>query len=684
MSFLIRLLFASNIALVAVVARMYLNGSSSLGSIITQGLDGVVSQDILIKDVVRPNDLTYEQRTDKIKLCRHFLREYEDPPGSNPELGPEFPPYIPVFKEKPNAIGYDYNATNFKNSIAQDWADYNPLRVLGYYSQPIRKRYYNANPRVKKNFQKPHMGIFNDPNYCDVHDMFVLNNPEAVLNKTYYMSDYHQFSIQRMMALSHFGKDTNPKISKNMKPINFHQRLFPIDIRTSIFYFKYASFHHFHQLFKHFGCWGQTYNHIPGHGHLIRKDLLVTSANDYIKQYKDTNQEQCFAEGKYFPQSYRLYDEQECKAYFEFIKTHGHKKEAKISEVQFVLKVGAGVHRGAGVYLIDFDVERKLIANYSNGEKCGQIRENLVTQKYIYDVMTIDDTPKEQGYKFDFRIYMMVVSVNPLIVYYHDGFLRVSLFKYSLTNLDYKAHLTNTELAKEIFKKVADGGTHNGMDVNELREFQMRTLDQFGDYLYAQDPKRYKDFINKTLKPEFKRAYVHLAKMIQNKVLNRSNFFEVFGVDFVMGRDDRIYVVEVNPSPMMVGTSPRKTALMKSMNQGIIKLAISYLRSRFKRTLNFIKLFRNEIMKGENLDELKEEFKKLDMNYLEPEFASDLKDLTWEPVIDENLKGTPQYLNGLFTPECEKSMHIVDQHTAAKDQPADDSADSVQEDTANN
>src|SRR3990167_11101529 len=123
MSFLIRLLFASNIALVAVVARMYLNGSSSLGSIITQGLDGVVSQDILIKDVVRPNDLTYEQRTDKIKVCRHFLREYEDPPGSNPELGPEFPPYIPVFKEKPNAIGYDYNATNFKNSIAQDWAD---------------------------------------------------------------------------------------------------------------------------------------------------------------------------------------------------------------------------------------------------------------------------------------------------------------------------------------------------------------------------------------------------------------------------------------------------------------------------------------------------------------------------------------------------------------------------------
>jgi Tubulin-tyrosine ligase family len=672
MSFTVKLLLFFNAVLLAGISHLYLNANQSSGDIVQLSLNGQTGELDGKKEWINPNDLTYEQRMEKIKMCRPFLREYEDPPGTNPDLDPEFPPYIPVFKEKPNAIGYDYDPKKYKSSIAQDWGDYNPLRVLGYYSQEIGRKYYNANPKVKRNFLKPHMGIFNDENYCDVHDMFILNNPEAVLNRTYYLSDYHPFSIPRMMALSHFGKDTNPKISKNMKPINFHQRLYPIDVRTSIFYFKYASFHHFHKIGKHFGCWGQSYNHIPGHGHLIRKDLLVTSANDYIKKYREADQEKCFTEGQYFPQSYRLYNEQECKAYFEFIKTTEHKKEAKISEVQFVLKVGAGVHRGAGVYLIDFETERKLIANYSDGEKCGEIKENLVTQKYIYDIMTIDDTPKEQGYKFDFRIYMMVVSVNPLIVYYHDGFLRVSLFKYSLTNLDYKAHLTNTELAKEIFKKVGDGGTHHGMDVNQLREFQMRTLDQFGDYLYQQDPKRYKDFINKTLKPEFKKSYIHLSKMIQKKVLNSSNFFEVYGVDFVMDRNDKIYIVEVNPSPMMVGTSPRKTELMRNLNQGIVKLALSYLKSRFKRTLHFIKLHRNQIMKGENIEQLKEEFQKLDRNYLEPEFAADLKDLSWEPVIDENKKGTPGYLNGLITPECEDSMNIVDAYVSETPQSDED------------
>lgn len=67
---------------------------------------------------------------------------------------------------------------------------------------------------------------------------------------------------------------------------------------------------------------------------------------------------------------------------------------------------------------------------------------------------------------------MMVVSVDPLIIYHHDGFLRVSLFKYNKTNINRKAHLTNTELAKEIFKKLEEeGGTHDGMNLKQLREF---------------------------------------------------------------------------------------------------------------------------------------------------------------------------------------------------------------------
>lgn len=62
---------------------------------------------------------------------------------------------------------------------------------------------------------------------------------------------------------------------------------------------------------------------------------------------------------------------------------------------------------------------------YSNGKLCGELPEATVMQRYIADPLLLE------GHKFDFRIYMLIASTNPLIVYYHDGFLRLSLHFYS-------------------------------------------------------------------------------------------------------------------------------------------------------------------------------------------------------------------------------------------------------------
>ena len=50
-------------------------------------------------------------------------------------------------------------------------------------------------------------------------------------------------------------------------------------------------------------------------------------------------------------------------------------------------------------------------------------------QEYIADPLVLD-----RNNKFDFRIYMLVASTNPLLAYYHDGFLRVSLKSYNKTD----------------------------------------------------------------------------------------------------------------------------------------------------------------------------------------------------------------------------------------------------------
>ena len=61
---------------------------------------------------------------------------------------------------------------------------------------------------------------------------------------------------------------------------------------------------------------------------------------------------------------------------------------------------------------------------------------------------------------------MLIASTEPLIVYYHDGFLRVSLEVYDEHSKKKDVHLTNTEFAKKKFKEAQKAGEN----VQELKD----------------------------------------------------------------------------------------------------------------------------------------------------------------------------------------------------------------------
>lgn len=367
--------------------------------------------------VPKPTEgLHYGEHVRQIQECLPLLKEAMQKKNFNSAVVKDIPEYVPKFGEMATVIDYDFDKVKFQDEVAQDWEDYNPIRKLGLYDHPIIDKMYDDVPDQGPDFQTPHMGIFNNDNYCDEHDNFVINNPNSVLDKMYYVSDYHQLSLPRMIALGKTGKDVMPKICKNMNRVNFYQKLYPIDLRANYFMTKKAGWHTWHQLGKHFGCFGQVYNHIPGHGYLIRKDLLSEAGNDWIEKWK--GKPQCFGKDSFFPESLRLYHEEECLKFFDHINSDQYSEDKKnVSPILYVIKVGYGVHRGAGVFIFDEDNEKFYRELYDNGKKCGQVDDNLIAQKYIHNPLTVSN-----GHKFDFRIYMMIASVNPLIVYYFDGF----------------------------------------------------------------------------------------------------------------------------------------------------------------------------------------------------------------------------------------------------------------------
>jgi tubulin polyglutamylase TTLL2 len=69
---------------------------------------------------------------------------------------------------------------------------------------------------------------------------------------------------------------------------------------------------------------------------------------------------------------------------------------------------------------------------------------NLLVQAYVDKPLLIS------GYKFDMRVYVMVRSFHPLVVYmYADGLTRFATKLYDTTDLNnVYSHLTNTSINK--------------------------------------------------------------------------------------------------------------------------------------------------------------------------------------------------------------------------------------------
>lgn len=180
----------------------------------------------------------------------------------------------------------------------------------------------------------------------------------------------------------------------------------------------------------------------------------------------------------------------------------------------------------------------------------------VLIQRFIPNPLTIN-----QGHKFDLRVYLIITSTEPLVAFYHRGFLRVSLSKYDAAHPQRQSHITNTAIAKKMFKKNAD-----------LAKFQMRTFDDFQKTLLDEgivtDPK----WVKNSLELQIKRSMVHLVKAVYPKLTKRPGLYSVYGCDFILDDKLKLWFVEANRSPAFQGTTREKGILQRNMLSEILDL----------------------------------------------------------------------------------------------------------------
>ena len=306
----------------------------------------------------------------------------------------------------------------------------NILRTHHVYPK-LTAKFYNDDPYLKANYHLPNMGLKNDPHFCDKFDSNIIENPDVALKAMNFLTDYNADGLARQLVMKIIGHDTLPdSVSKDMKKEDWNKRAYDIPMNATMIFTKKVKFHYFHHWGKNLFCNFQMYNHIPGHGSLTRKDLNVESVkfgisinfSNYAAKFE--NKPNCFDSNTFFPRSYRLDNVTECNIFFNFYNSQDYVKLKAKEPVPFVTKISYGSHRGNGLDILDDRGEARLRRKYQNGTLCGEILDNWLGQKYIANPLLIDN------HKFDFRIYMLIASTDPLIAFYHDGFLRMSLLKY--------------------------------------------------------------------------------------------------------------------------------------------------------------------------------------------------------------------------------------------------------------
>ncbi|XP_060685514.1 tubulin polyglutamylase TTLL5 isoform X3 [Hemiscyllium ocellatum] len=257
----------------------------------------------------------------------------------------------------------------------------------------------------------------------------------------------------------------------------------------------------------------QKVNHFPRSYELTRKDRLY-------KNIQRMQQTFGFRHFNIVPQAYILPAE-----YQELWTAHTKDKGA------WIVKPVAS-SRGRGVYLVT---------------NPNQITtdESILVSRYIRSPLLIDD------FKFDVRLYVLVTSYDPLVVYlYEEGLTRFATVKYDRATKNIKnqfMHLTNYSINKKSQDYVScddpdveDYGNKWSMSAM-LRYLKQEGMDTVA--LMAQ----IEDLIIKALIA----AELHIASASKMFVPHRGNCFELYGFDVLIDSNLKPWLLEVNLSPSL-------------------------------------------------------------------------------------------------------------------------------------
>ena len=158
-----------------------------------------------------------------------------------------------------------------------------------------------------------------------------------------------------------------------------------------------------------------------------------------------------------------------------------------------------------------------------------------VVQKYIERPLLYFDR------KFDLRVWTLVTG-DLQIFYYNEGYMRTSSCMYDSSNKNNFVHLTNQCLQL------------NSTEYGNFEEGNTVSFKEFEDYLNLMYSEKHGPLcLDQLIVPRMKDLIIDTFLSVETRLNpnKRQNCFELFGFDFLVDEDFRVWLIEVNTNPYL-------------------------------------------------------------------------------------------------------------------------------------
>eukprot|EP01114_Cavostelium_apophysatum_P018873 TRINITY_DN5931_c0_g1_i1.p1 TRINITY_DN5931_c0_g1~~TRINITY_DN5931_c0_g1_i1.p1 ORF type:complete len:521 (+),score=76.06 TRINITY_DN5931_c0_g1_i1:147-1709(+) len=302
-------------------------------------------------------------------------------------------------------------------------------------------------------------------------------------------------------------------------------------------------------------------NNFPGIKYPASKDNL----HSILTKAKAKYGEEHFS---FWPPGFSLHKEdqfQQFRAIFENYENNSQRQSGDEPPV-YIVKLPA-LPRGQGVHLVSkLEQVDRLLSPEAGFLPLNKTRP--IAQRYVKDVLTVE------GHKMTLRIYVVITSMDPLRLYvYPNGLVRISSKRYSTdasTFSDQFVHIDSYDINHFNEQSFEASVANSSLQHEGLRCDVQYLLKRLEEQDGVNSSKLWDDIKYVSLMSFVGMENLMIRDFVDQALVNRPrrlNPFEMVGLDILIDKDYKVYLLEINNTPSM---SPH-TNLENVIKQNLIK-----------------------------------------------------------------------------------------------------------------